>query len=414
MEREKKMSNKQSSIHKQNATVYSILFLISGSHLFNDSIQSVVPAMNPIFVSELHLSYVQIGWIAFVLNMTSSVMQPVFGYVADKKPTPFLLPFGMFLSMLGLIGFSLFENYYLILLSVFFIGLGSAIFHPEGSRVAYLAAGTKRGLAQSIYQVGGNFGQSLAPVFTAFIFVKYGQNSALGFIAVTIMGMFILMFVSKWYKGKIVEEQEVKANTPERKSAPIPNKIKAAITLLVFLVFARSWYQAGIVNYYQFHLNENYGFTIQEAQLYIFVFMFAGVLGTFFGGPLADRFGRRNLIFLSMGGAAPLTIALPYVPSGFISPLIFLIGFIILSSFSVTVVYAQELIPSKIGMVSGLIVGLAFGMGAIGAVILGALADKFSIYSIMIVCSLLPILGVLTFLLPSDEKVHELNEQFSE
>lgn len=408
------MSNKQSSIHKQNATVYSVLFLISGSHLFNDSIQSVVPAMNPIFVSELHLTYVQIGWIAFVLNMTSSVMQPVFGYVADKRPTPFLLPFGMFLSMLGLIGFSLLENYYLILLSVFFIGLGSAIFHPEGSRVAYLAAGTKRGLAQSIYQVGGNFGQSLAPVFTAFIFVKYGQNSALGFIAVTIMGMFILMFVSKWYKGKITEEQQMKAKTPERKSAPIPKKIKAAITLLVFLVFARSWYQAGIVNYYQFHLNENYGFTIQQAQLYIFVFMFAGVLGTFFGGPLADRFGRRNLIFLSMGGAAPLTIALPYVPSGLIIPLIFLIGFIILSSFSVTVVYAQELIPSKIGMVSGLIVGLAFGMGAVGAVILGALADKFSIYSIMIVCSFLPILGVLTFLLPSDEKVRELNEHYSE
>lgn len=401
-------AEKQST--KQMATVYGILFAISGSHLFNDAIQSVVPAMNPIFEEKLQLSYAQIGWIAFVLNMTSSLMQPVFGYFADKKATPFLLPFGMFLSMIGLIGFGLSPNFYVILASVFFIGLGSAVFHPEGSRVAYMAAGMKRGLAQSIYQVGGNFGQSLAPVFTAFIFVRFGQKGALAFTFVALMGILLLLYVSTWYKNRLEmdEFKPVKKKNGED-AAPIHPKIKAAIVLLIFLVFARSWYSAGIGNFYQFYLIKDYGLTIKEAQLYIFIFMFAGVLGTFFGGPLADRFGRRIVIFISMAGAAPLTILLPFVPLDWVIPLFFLIGFIITSSFSVTVVYAQELVPKKIGMVSGLIVGLAFGMGAVGAVLLGTLADMYSIRFVMILCSFLPLLGVLTWLLPSDQRVREMN-----
>ncbi|MBS4209897.1 MFS transporter [Bacillus sp. FJAT-50079] len=394
------------------ATIYGVLFAISGGHLFNDAIQAVVPAMNPVFEEILQLSYAQIGWIAFVLNMTSSVMQPVFGYIADRRPTPFLLPFGMLLSMIGLIGFGLSPNYPVILLSVFFIGLGSAIFHPEGSRVAYMAAGTKRGLAQSIYQVGGNFGQSLAPVFTAFIFVRFGQKGALSFIVVTLLGMLLLFFVSRWYKKQLeLDAFKPKKKQNGEKGAPIHRKIKAAIALLVFLVFARSWYSAGIVNFYQFYLRNEYGFTIKQAQLYLFIFMFAGVLGTFFGGPLADRFGRRNIIFMSMAGAAPLTILLPHVSIEWIIPLIFLIGFIVTSSFSVTVVYAQELVPKKIGMVSGLIVGFAFGMGAVGAVFLGTLADLFSIKVLMVFCSLLPLLGILTWLLPTDAKVRELTAE---
>ncbi|MBS4176733.1 MFS transporter [Lederbergia citrea] len=401
---------KASKPTQQLATVYGVLFAISGGHLFNDAIQAVVPAMNPIFVKTLNLSYAQIGWIAFVVNMTSSVMQPVFGYFADKKPTPFLLPLGMFMSMLGLIGFGLSPNFYVILASVFFIGIGSAVFHPEGSRVAYMAAGTRRGLAQSIYQVGGNFGQSLAPLFTAFIFVRFGQKGALGFTMVALMGIILLLFVSKWYKLQLETEifkQSRKKNSES--GSPIHPKIKAAITLLVFLVFARSWYSAGIGNFYQFYLINDYGLSIKQSQLYIFIFMIAGVLGTFFGGPLADRFGRRNIIFLSMAGAAPLTILLPYVSLFWVIPIFFLIGFIITSSFSVTVVYAQELVPKKIGMVSGLIVGLAFGMGAIGAVLFGTLADLYSIKFVMIVCSWLPVLGVFTWLLPSDERVSELN-----
>lgn len=395
---------------KQMATVYSVLFAIGGGHLFNDAIQAVVPAMNPILERTLNLSYAQIGWIAFMLNMTSSVMQPVFGYFADKRPTPYLLPFGMFLSMIGLIGFALSPNFYIILMSVFFIGIGSAIFHPEGSRVAYMAAGSKRGLSQSIYQVGGNFGQSLAPIFTAFIFVRYGQIGALGFIVITLIGIILLFYISKWYKSQLVSDpfQHKRVKTTVQ-SAPLHPKIKAAIALLVFLVFARSWYSAGIGNFYQFYLINDYGLTIKEAQLYVFIFMIAGVLGTFFGGPLADRFGRRNIIFISMAGAAPLTVALPYAPLELVMPLFFLIGFIVTSSFSVTVVYAQELVPQKIGMVSGLIVGFAFGMGAVGAVFLGALADIFSIKFVMILCSFLPIVGILTWLLPSDKQVSRIN-----
>lgn len=398
---------------KQNIglnTIYGILFAIGTGHFFNDSIQAVVPAMFPILEKTLSLSYSQIGWIAFVVNMTSSVMQPVFGYYADKRPTPFLLPLGMFMSMIGLIGFGLSPNFYVILCSVFFIGIGSAVFHPEGSRVAYMAAGGKRGLAQSIYQVGGNFGQSLAPVFTALIFYPYGQKGILSFTFVAALGIMLLLYVSKWYQRQIAIGVKTKKKVVSNSKNAINPKIKLAMALLVFIVFARSWYSAGISNFYQFYLIEDYGVSITHAQIFVFIFMIAGVMGTFLGGPLADRFGKRNIILFSLVGAAPLTLILPYVPLFWVIPLFFLIGFIVTSSFSVTVVYAQELMPQKIGMVSGLIVGLAFGMGAIGAVIYGNLADLFSIKFVMIFCSALPLFGLLTFLLPSDKKVRELNE----
>ena len=224
------------------------------------------------------------------------------------------------------------------------------------------------------------------------------------------MGIILLTFVSKWYKSQLeLDFFKIDHTKKEHKAEPIHPKIKVAIGLLIFLVFARSWYSAGIGNFYQFYLINDYGLTIKQAQPYIFIFMIAGVLGTFFGGPLADLFGRRNIIFLSMAGAAPLTILLPYVPLTFVLPLFFIIGFIITSSFSVTVVYAQELVPNKIGMVSGLIVGLAFGMGAIGAVLLGFMADLYSIKFVMILCSYLPVFGVLTWLLPSDQQVIDIN-----
>ncbi|OAT84642.1 Fosmidomycin resistance protein [Bacillus sp. MKU004] len=400
------------SVHKQNATIYGILFAISSGHFINDTLQAVVPAMFPIIEKSLQLSYTQIGWIAFSLNMTSSLLQPVFGYYADKKSRPYLLPLGMFSSLIGLVGFALSGHFLWIILSVLFIGFGSAIFHPEGSRVAYMAAGQRRGLAQSIYQVGGNTGQSLAPIITAFIFVPFGQKGALWFSIAAIFGILVLLRVSKWYSERVKETESIqirsKKVTPSKPS-PLHNKIKWAMVLVVFLVFARSWYGAGLSNYYQFYLIEDYGLSIKKAQAYIFAFMFAGVLGTFLGGPLADRFGKRNIIFFSMLGAAPLTLALPYLPLEVVFPVIFCIGFIISSSFSVIVVYAQELLPKKIGMVSGLTVGFAFGMGAVGAVLFGGLADIYSIRFVMILCSFLPLLGMLTFLLPTDEMVRKLN-----
>ncbi|MGD7009723.1 MFS transporter [Metabacillus sp. 84] len=390
-----------------NPTVYPILFAIGFVHLLNDSMQSVVPAVFPILEQSMNLSYSQLGWIGFALSMTSSIMQPVVGWLTDRKSAPYVLPFGMGLSMAGMLGLAFAPGFEYVLLSVIFIGLGSAAFHPEGSRVAYMAAGEKRGLAQSIYQVGGNLGQSLAPLMTILIFIPLGQFGSIWFTLVAALAVLVLLFVSRWYSHQLVRFPKAAKFHPK----PVTGKRKMqsgfAITLLVFLVFARSWYSAGISNYFQFYLIEDYGISIKEAQYFIFLFLASGVIGTFLGGPLADRFGKRNVILFSMVGSAPFALILPHVRLIWIYPLFFIIGLIVLSSFSVTVVYAQELFPGKIGTVSGLIIGLAFGMGAIGSAFLGMLADAWGLYAVMILCSLLPVIGILTVFLPTDQKLKD-------
>ena len=393
----------------ETPTIYRILFAISFGHFLNDSMQAVVPALFPILEKTMNLSYMQVGWIAFALNMTSSIMQPVFGMYSDKKPSPFLLPLGMFSSMLGMIGLAFAPNFIIVIISVLFIGLGSAVFHPEGARVAYMAAGAKRGLAQAIYQVGGNTGNSLAPIFTALIFVPLGQIGSLGFTAFAAVGIALLIFVSNWYKNELATGavRRKKRAALEAENAIVSTHIKFVIILLVFLTFVRSWYGAGIGNFYQFYLIEHYGLSIKNAQYFVFAFMIAGVLGTFFGGPLADRFGKKTIIVFSMLGSAPLALLLPHVSLVWVVPLFLCIGFISSSSFSVIVVYAQELVPGKVGMVSGLIVGLAFGLGALGSVVLGKLADIYSLQFIMLLCSCLPLIGLTSWLLPSDKKTIE-------
>ncbi|PFY76339.1 MFS transporter [Bacillus wiedmannii] len=393
----------------ETPTIYRILFAISFGHFLNDSMQAVVPALFPILEKTMNLSYMQVGWIAFALNMTSSIMQPVFGMYSDKKPSPFLLPLGMFSSMLGMIGLAFAPNFIIVIISVLFIGLGSAVFHPEGARVAYMAAGAKRGLAQAIYQVGGNTGNSLAPIFTALIFVPLGQIGSLGFTAFAAVGIVLLIFVSNWYRNELATGavRRKKRAALEAENAIVSTHIKFVILLLVFLTFVRSWYGAGIGNFYQFYLIEHYGLSIKNAQYFVFAFMIAGVLGTFFGGPLADRFGKKTIIVFSMLGSAPLALLLPHVSLMWDVPLFLCIGFISSSSFSVIVVYAQELVPGKVGMVSGLIVGLAFGLGALGSVVLGKLADIYSLQFIMLLCSCLPLIGLTSWLLPSDKKTIE-------
>lgn len=393
----------------ETPTIYRILFAISFGHFLNDSMQAVVPALFPILEKAMNLSYMQVGWIAFALNMTSSIMQPVFGMYSDKKPSPFLLPLGMFSSMLGMIGLAFAPNFIIVIISVLFIGLGSAVFHPEGARVAYMAAGAKRGLAQAIYQVGGNTGNSLAPIFTALIFVPLGQIGSLGFTAFAAVGIVLLIFVSNWYRNELATGavRRKKRAALEAENAIVSTHIKFVIVLLVFLTFVRSWYGAGIGNFYQFYLIEHYGLSIKNAQYFVFAFMIAGVLGTFFGGPLADRFGKKTIIVFSMLGSAPLALLLPHVSLVWVVPLFLCIGFISSSSFSVIVVYAQELVPGKVGMVSGLIVGLAFGLGALGSVVLGKLADIYSLQFIMLLCSCLPLIGLTSWLLPSDKKTIE-------
>lgn len=392
----------------KNDTVYSILFIIGICHLLNDSLQAVIPAMFPILEQSLGLTFTQLGLIAFTLNMVSSVMQPVIGMYTDKNPMPYALPLGLMSSMIGMLALAFAPNFWTILISVFFIGLGSAIFHPEGSRVAYLAAGPRRGLAQSIYQVGGNTGQALAPLITALILVPLGQFGAIWFTFIAGLAVLFLFYIARWYSVQLIPLNSNDTSEPAPKPNPAISKaIKHAIIILIILVFARSWYQSAIGNFYAFYVIDNYEFSIAKAQIYIFTFLLMGAVGTFVGGPLADRFGKKNVILYSLLAPAPLTIALPFVGPILSIIILGLVGILLMSSFSVAVVYAQELVPGKIGTMSGLIVGLAFGMGAIGAVALGTFIDIAGLKPTMIGISFLPLLGVLTFLLPTDETIRK-------
>lgn len=383
-------------------TVYPILILMGICHLLNDTLQSVVPAMFPILEKNMGLTYLQLGMIAFSLNMVSSVMQPIIGWYTDKKPIPYALPLGLSASMVGIfvLGFS--NSYIIIILSVIFIGLGSAIFHPEGSRVAFLAAGDKRGLAQSIYQVGGNTGQALAPLIAALIIIPLGQIGASWFTIVAAIAVVFLIYVAGWYKKALVQFQLNKTKKQDYKPLTTKRMAWFSLVLIIFLIFARSWYISAITNFYAFYAINTYGINITTAQLYTFTFLGAGAIGTFAGGPLADRFGRKNVIVLSLLGSVPFTIALPFVQSYLALILLFIAGVILMLSFSVMVVYAQELFPGRVGTMAGLTVGLAFGMGAIGSVLLGYMADTIGLKDTIIFVSFLPVLGLISLLLPSD------------
>ncbi|PSL40283.1 FSR family fosmidomycin resistance protein-like MFS transporter [Planomicrobium soli] len=396
------------SSHGAGSPVYPVMFAIGACHLLNDSLQAVIPAMFPILETDLGLTYTQLGLIAFVLNMVASVLQPVVGYISDRKPMPFALPLGMTSSFLGIAGLAFAPNYWLILVSVMFLGFGSAIFHPEGSRVSFMAAESKRGLSQSIYQVGGNSGQALAPLISAFILVPLGQRGAALFLFVAAIGIFILTRISFWYKERLAQEKLQKQKKSILSSLPemTRKQVGIALTLLLVIIFARSFYVTNMTSFYIFHLMETYKLTIQQGQLYIFLFLAVGAAGTFFGGPLADKIGRKNVIVLSLLVPIPLAAVLPYVPLFAVAVLLALIGFFIMLSFSVTVVYAQELVPSKIGTMSGLTVGLAFGMGAIGGVVIGMLMDAIGVYETMVVVSILPIIGLVGLWLPKDQKIN--------
>lgn len=392
----------------QQATIYRILLAVSFVHLFNDSIQAVIPAIFPILKENMLLSFAQIGWISFALNVTSSVIQPVIGYAADRKPRPILLPLGMCSTFAGVFLLAYANNYILVLLSVVLVGFGSAAFHPEGMRVAHMAAGMRKGLSQSIFQVGGNAGQSLGPMLTKWIFIPFGQIGALSFTVVAAAGIAVQTYVARWYREMLDAGYTFRKKAADRKLDPARSKsILNATVILVFLVFVRSWYGASIGSYYSFYLMDKYGMTLDKAQVYIFMYLAAGAVGTLFGGPLADRFGRRNLILFSMLGTVPFALALPFVDQFWAAVLLLIGGFVLLSSFSVTVIYAQMLYPGNIGTVSGLITGLAFGLGGIGSLVIGNLIDYMGISTVFIACGFLPLLGLLALLLPSDDKLEE-------
>ncbi|MEH7354986.1 MFS transporter [Neobacillus drentensis] len=395
------------------STMYKILFIIGLCHLLNDAIQAVVPAMFPILEKSMGLSFTQLGIIAFSLNMISSVMQPVVGMLTDKKPMPYALPIGLTFTLFGILGLGFASSFAMIVLSVLFIGLGSAVFHPEGSRVAYMAAGDRRGLAQSIYQVGGNTGQALAPVITALILVPLGQIGASWFTIVAALAVILLVYIANWYKQRLITlpNSQKKKNISVSRKGGLSKEVKKTLALILLLIFARTWYSSGITNFYTFYAIKEYALTIKESQIFLFAFLVSGAIGTFFGGPLSDRFGKKNIISFSMLATVPFSILIPYVPPTIAFIFLILTGFILMTSFSVTVVYAQELVPGKIGTMSGLTVGLAFGMGAIGSVSLGYIADLIGLQSMITWLGVLPLMGLIAFLLPSDQKIWEWNQK---
>ncbi|MDU7474278.1 MAG: MFS transporter [Paenibacillus macerans] len=384
------------------ATVYSILFSVSLVHLLNDSIQSVIPAIFPVLQQSLQLSYTQIGWIAFTLNITASMFQPLIGLYTDAKPKLFLLPAGVVFSLLGMVVLAFASDFWQVILSVVLIGVGSSVLHPEASRVAHLAAGPRKGLAQSIFQTGGNVGQALAPVFTALIFVPLGQFGIIWFTLAALAAIIVQIYVARWYRGYLQRQAVKKKETLPRENRLPAAKVAYAIGILIMLLFSKFVYMASMTGFYAFYLIEKHGLTTGQAQVLLFVLLIAGALGTFAGGPLADRFGRRNMIWFSILGTAPFSMLLPFANPFWSAVLCFFIGFILLSGFSVIIVYAQELLPGKVGTVSGLFFGLAFGLGGLGSVVLGALADHTSITFVIQICAYLPLIGLLAAFLPTD------------
>ncbi|MFJ5767732.1 MULTISPECIES: MFS transporter [unclassified Lysinibacillus] len=400
--------NKQ--IENSNNPVFPIMIAIAVAHLINDTMQSVIPAMFPILKSELGLTFTQIGLISFVLNMFASALQPVVGYVSDKKPMPYALPIGMISSFIGIAILAFTTQYWVIIIAVLFLGLGSAIFHPEGSRVSFMAAGSKRGLSQSIYQVGGNSGQALAPLISAYILDIFGQRGAAFVLIATTIGIILLSKIAGWYKKQLeLERLSKKKRTLVSSLPPLTKKqVGIALTLLFTIIFARSFYTTNITSFYVFYLMDHYNVSLRLGQILIFTFMAFGVVGTFFGGSLSDRIGRKNVILLSVVVPMPFCLALPYVPLWTAAIFLVIIGTLIMISFSVTVVYAQELVPTKIGTMAGLTTGFAFGMGAIGAIVIGVLMDHKGIDFTMLIVSLLPLLLLVAFFLPKDKPASAL------
>jgi FSR family fosmidomycin resistance protein-like MFS transporter len=384
------------------ATVFSVLFAISIVHLLNDSMQSVVPAMFPIFHQSLHLSYAQIGWIAFALNITASMLQPLVGYFSDAKQRPYMLPLGVVFSMMGMVMMALATSFTQMIFAVICLGFGSSIFHPESSRVVYVAAGARRGLAQSIFQTGGNIGQALAPVFTALIFVPLGQFGIIWFTFAAGAALIVQIFVARWYRGHLAQQTQAQKTVKVGEKALSTKQVGVAIFILIMLLFSKFFYLAAMTGFYSFYLMDHFQISTKTAQLFIFALLISGSVGTFLGGPMADRFGRRNIIWFSILGVAPFSMLVPYANMFWTAVLLVCIGFILLCSVSVIVVYAQELVPGKVGTISGLFFGISFGLAGIGSAVVGHLADLTSISFVIHASAYLPLLGILAIFLPKD------------
>jgi MFS transporter, FSR family, fosmidomycin resistance protein len=395
----------QQPVSDVRQAVFPILLALSFSHLLNDTLQSLIPSIYPMVKDSFHLSFAQIGLITFTFQISASVLQPLVGLFMDKKPQPYALAVGMCFTMLGLVSLSMATSFDIVLLSVGLIGIGSAIFHPEASRIARMASGGRHGMAQSLFQVGGNAGSSLGPLLAALILLPYGRSQIIWFSLVALIAILILSWVGNWYSNnmQLVAKKPVAGAS---NSGPKLSKSKVAfsIGILLMLIFSKYIYMASLTSYFTFYLIDKFGVSIQSSQMYLFIFLFAVAAGTFIGGPVGDRIGRKYVIWISILGVAPFALMLPYVNLFWTGVLSVVIGLILSSAFSAILVYAQELIPGKIGMVAGLFFGFAFGIGGIGSALLGNLADSTSIEHVFFLCSFLPLIGLLTAFLPNLEK----------
>lgn len=386
-------------------TIYPILFTISFTHLLNDMLQAVIPSVYPLFKTEFNLSFSQIGLITLTYQLTASLLQPFVGHYSDLKPKPYSLAIGMGFTLIGLIFIAMAASFAAILVAVGFIGIGSSIFHPEASRVAHLASGGKKGLAQSIFQLGGNAGSAIGPLLAALIVIPYGQFYIIWFGVAAVLGILILFQIGKWYKGRLNLKVQGKVQaSDEPKHNLSRGRVIGSIVILLVLIFSKYFYMASMTSYFTFYLIDKFHVSVQESQLYLFAFLAAVAAGTMIGGPLGDRFGRKYIIWISILGVAPFTLLLPYTGLFLTGVLAVVIGVIISSAFSAILVYATELIPGKVGMIAGLFFGFAFGMGGVGSAVLGKLADQTSIEYVFKVCAFLPLIGIITGFLPDIEQ----------
>jgi FSR family fosmidomycin resistance protein-like MFS transporter len=386
-------------------TVFPILFTISFTHLLNDLIQAVLPAVYPLIKTNFRLSFTQIGIITLTVQTTASLLQPFVGIYADRSPKPYFLALSMVFVLSGIAFVAFAPSYFTILIAVCFLGIGSSIFHPEASRIAYMAAGDRRGLAQSIFQLGGNTGSAIGPLLAALIVMPYGQYNIIWFSIAAILGLVILIQIGNWYKTHL----NLKAKSPVQSTAIVDKpalsskRIGFSVFILLMLIFSKYVYLASMTSYFTFYLIDKFHVSVEYSQIHLFIFLAAVAVGTVLGGSLGDKYGRKYVIWISILGAAPFTLMLPYANLFWTGALSVIIGIIISSAFSAILVYAQELMPGKIGLVSGLFFGFAFGMGGLGSAILGKLADQTSISYVFVICSFLPLIGIITGLLPNIE-----------
>lgn len=384
-------------------TVYSILFSISFAHLLNDLLQAVIPAAYPVLKESYGLSFTQIGLITFSYQMAASILQPFVGFYTDRKPKPYSQIIGMLFTLSGIVLLSYAASFPIILVSVVLVGIGSSIFHPEASRVSYLASGGRRGLAQSIFQIGGNTGTAIGPLLIAWIVVPHGQRYIIWFVIVALLAIVVLFRIARWYQNHLnltAKKKIVLENLPNLSQT----RIVVSVVILLVLIFSKYFYVAGISSYFTFYLMEKFGISVQDAQFHLFLFLLSVAAGTLLGGPLGDKFGRKYVIWFSVLGAAPFTLLLPYADLFWTGVLSVIIGIIISSAFPAILVYAQELLPKKLGMVSGLFYGFAFGMGGLGSALLGYMADHTGITYVYSFIAFLPLIGVIAWFLPNLKK----------